>query len=34
MFVPKGPINNKSGLIQEMAWHQTGAKPLPEPRLT
>ena len=21
-FVPKGPINNKSALVQVMAWHQ------------
>ena len=29
-FVPKGPIDNKSALVQVMAWRQTGAKPLPE----
>ena len=33
-FVPKGPINNKSALVQVMAWRRTGDKPLPEPRLT
>ena len=33
-FVPKGPIHNKSALVQVMAWHQTGDKPLPEPRMT
>ena len=33
-FVPKGPIDNKSALIQVMAWRQTGDKPLPEPMLT
>ena len=22
-FVPKGPIDNKSGLLQVMAWHRT-----------
>ena len=33
-FVPKGPINNKSALVQVMAWRRTGAKPLPEPMLT
>ena len=33
-FVPWGPINNKSALVQLMAWHQTGDKPLFEPMLT
>ena len=32
-FVPKGPIDNKSALIQVMAWRRTGDKPLPEPML-
>ena len=32
-FVPKGPFDNKSALVQVMAWHQTGDKPLPEPML-
>ena len=32
-FVPKGPINNKSALVQAMAWRRTGDKPLPEPIL-
>ena len=32
-FVPKVPIGNKSVLVQAMAWHQTGDKPLPEPML-
>ena len=27
-FVPKGPINNKSALIQIMAWCRSGDKPL------
>ena len=26
-FVPKGSIDNKSALIQVMAWHWTGDKP-------
>ena len=26
-FVPKGPIVNKSSLVQLMAWHWTGDKP-------
>ena len=33
-FVPKGPIDNKSALVQVMAWRRTGDKPLPEPMLT
>ena len=23
-FVPKGPLDNKSALVQVLAWHQTG----------
>ena len=30
-FVPKGPINNITALVQIMAWRQTGNKPLSEP---
>ena len=33
-FVPKGPIDNKPALVEVMAWHSTGNKPLPEPMLT
>ena len=33
-FGPKGPINNKPSLVQIMAWHQTGDKPLVEPMMT
>ena len=33
-FVPEGPIDNKSALVQVMAWCQTGAKPLPKPIMT
>ena len=33
-FIPKGPIDNKSALVQVMAWRRTGDKPLPEPMLT
>ena len=32
-FVPKGPINKKPELIQKMAWHQAGNKPLSEPMM-
>ena len=32
-FVPKGPIDNNSVLVQVMAWRWTGDKPLPEPML-
>ena len=31
--VYKGPIDNKSVLVQVMAWHRTGDKPLPEAML-
>ena len=30
-FVPRSPIDNKPDLVQVMAWHRTGSKPLPEP---
>ena len=33
-FIPKGPIDYKSELVQVMAWHRTGEKPLPESMLT
>ena len=33
-FVPNGPTDNKSVLVQVMAWHRTGNMPLPEPMLT
>ena len=32
-FVPKGPINNISALVQIMAWRRPGDKPLSEPML-
>ena len=32
-FVPKGPINNISTLVQTMAWRRSGDKPLSEPML-
>ena len=32
-FVPKGPINNIPALVQIMAWHRPGDKPLSEPVL-
>ena len=32
--VAKGPIDKKSTLLQVMAWHQVGNKPLPEPMCT
>ena len=31
-FVPKGLINNILALVQTMACHRSGAKPLPQPR--
>ena len=30
-YVHLGPTDNKWILVQVMAWHQTGSKPLPEP---
>ena len=32
-FVPKGPINNIPALVEIMAWHRPGDKPLSEPRM-
>ena len=32
-FVPKGPINDFPALVQTLAWHQIGNKPLSEPML-
>ena len=33
-FIHEGLIDKKSTLVQVMAWRRTGAKPLPEPRMT
>ena len=33
-FVFKGPINNMPALVQIMAWHRTGDKPLSEPMMS
>ena len=33
-FVPNSPIDNRPALVQVMAWHCTGDKPLHEPILT
>ena len=32
-LVPKGPINNIPALVQIMAWHRPGDKPLSEPMM-
>ena len=32
-FVPKVPINHQSALVQKMAWHWSGDKPLSEPMM-
>ena len=32
-FVPKGPIDNESVLVEVMAWRRTGDKPSPDPML-
>ena len=34
LLVPRSPIDNKPALVQVMAWHRTGNKPLSEPVLT
>ena len=33
-LVPRSSIDNKPALVQVMAWHRTGDKPLPEPMTT
>ena len=33
-FVSKGLFDNKSALVQVIAWRQTGDKPLPYPMMT
>ena len=33
-FVPKVPINGIPALVQIMAWHRIGNKPLSEPKMT
>ena len=33
-FIPKGPIENKSALVQVMALRRKGKKPLPESMMT
>ena len=30
-FVPRSPIDDKSALVQVIAWRRIGDKPLPEP---
>ena len=32
-FVPSGPVDNESALVQVMAWRRTGDRPLPESML-
>ena len=32
-FVPKGPIRNIPALVQVMAWHRPGDKPLSDPMM-
>ena len=32
-FVHESPISHYQALVQVMAWHQIGNKPLPEPML-
>ena len=33
-LVASSPIDNKTALVQGMAWRRTGDKPLPEPMMT
>ena len=33
-YVPRSPIDNKTALVQVMAWRRTGDKPLPWPMMT
>ena len=28
-FTPESPIDSRSGVVQVMAWHSLGTKPLP-----
>ena len=32
-FVPRGSLQNKSALVQIMAWHRTSDKPFSEPMM-
>ena len=32
-YVPQGPINTIPALVQIVAWHQSGDKPLSEPMM-
>ena len=32
-LVPRGPIDNKPALVQELVWRRTRDKPLPEPMM-
>ena len=33
-FISRGPVDNKSTLVQVMAWRRSGDKPLPKPMMT
>ena len=33
-YVPMGPIDTKTALVQVMTWRRTGGKPLPGPKIT
>ena len=33
-YVPRSPIDNKTTLVQVMAWRRTDDKPLPGPMMT
>ena len=34
LFVPKGPGENKTVIVEVMAWRRTGDKPIIKPMLT
>ena len=33
-YIPRSPIDNEPALVQVMAWHQIGDKPLSDPMRT
>ena len=33
-FVPNGPIDNESTLVETVVWHHAGYMPLPKPMMT
>ena len=33
-YIPRSPVDNNLALVQVLAWHRTGNKPLPGPMMT